>query len=1005
MHTKFTLYGKRTVQSAFLVIIGLILGVSVGNAQTKWSGVYGNEWLTGKYGQEWLKISVSQKGIHKVTLTGNFVGKANKLHLYHRGVEVALISATNSEIKFYGVPNDGKSDELLYRKDIFTPDTTQRTNPYFSYYSDISAYFLTYSDVDGVRATTVNEAVQDIEQEAYHMETYVRTFTEQYSLDTDLNFTTVFLLQSYLENGKGVTSEMYGRHLTLTNPYLKGDPIVELPIKNLVVDQNKKPELELLLYGRTYSENIISVSVGSSSAALKQVGSNVTFSGFTGKKSNFTLNPSTDGNISDLPINGNLNVKLTSNVVTADYNTTGIYSVTYMKVTYPQLFDMSGKTSAEYNILAKPSGNISKIVISNPTPNALVYDITNKDNPKLLSGVYLASGLNVMVPRQPGQAVTLLVTSDPLVDATSNGSAISMVHNDPASYDFLLVTHANLRTASEEYKTYRNSQPGGSMNVLLSDIKDIYNQFNYGEPSPVAIRRFVDYMTSKGIRSKHNLLLIGHSNSNGNKLVSNKELPFQVPTIGFPGSDVLLVEGLHGTTANAPAIPVGRITATTEEQVRNYKEKLVSYEQSNGQLNWRKNVMHINGGVNPGESDRFSTYYTNNLNGMITGAPFLGTVLTKKKPSTEYTNPFVLDITSDVNNGIGFMSYFGHGNPRYTDYSIGYISDTRRNYVNTGKYPVMYFNGCGVGNIFLGNTTPYPVGYTGTEKSLPTQHLSMSADWLLAKQAGAIAIIGNSFYAFESSSKDYMFALENQIFTKSDSERSTIGKIHQSVARLILTGSASGRIMAVDNYSMANTHQSTLQGDPALNILWTQVPFPVELYNFEAKLYDKNKVQLLWKTAWEKNNNHFVIERSYNAKNFEEIGSVEGKGDADHETSYQFYDSKPLPGVNYYRLKQVDNGTSGASNGNETYSTIVSVKLPNTEIFSVFPNPTSDRVSVNLNIPAKIKSWTLSDMNGRVVSKGGTLKDITLLNCTAGEYVLIVNTVEGDSFSQKIVKQ
>lgn len=81
---------------------------------------------------------MSKAGLYKVTLPDAFKNKPNFLHLYHRGEEVTLVSASNTEVEFYGVTNDGASDALLYRL------PTTRKNPYFSIYSDQSTYFLTF---------------------------------------------------------------------------------------------------------------------------------------------------------------------------------------------------------------------------------------------------------------------------------------------------------------------------------------------------------------------------------------------------------------------------------------------------------------------------------------------------------------------------------------------------------------------------------------------------------------------------------------------------------------------------------------------------------------------------------------------------------------------------------------------------------------------------------------------------------------------------------------------
>ncbi|SEI51156.1 Por secretion system C-terminal sorting domain-containing protein [Dyadobacter koreensis] len=1003
MHKKFTFQVKRSIAVAALVLLNFISPVTDSFAQVKWSGVYGNEWLAGKYGPNWIKISVSQKGIHKVTLPSNFQNKPGQLHLYHRGVEVALTSATNTEIQFYGVPNDGASDALFYRDKNHNVDPSQRTNDKYSMFSDVSAYFLTYfSSTDVERAVLLNDPITAIESEKYHLQTELKLFTDEYSYSIDKNFFTQSLQQSYLENAKGMTSTTYGRHATLTNPLLLSDPTLLFPVKNLYASTEANAEVEVLLYSRTPTSNDVSIQAGKDAGSLRSLGSSMTFAGFASIKRQYTLNVSDQPANSDVPVNGNLNVKLVTNKVTSDYNTVGIYSMTYVQVKYPQQINMSGQTSALLNLPAKSSGiTMSKVTVTNAPASAKVFDVTNPDKPIELTASYAGSDLNVMIRRQANQPVTLLVSSAAATDATSSIATPVMVDYDPQGYNYLIVTTNNLKAAAEEYKTYRASAAGGSYSPLVIDIADVYNQFNYGEPSPVAIRRFVDFMISKGIRSTHNLLLVGHSITEGDQTQTNKELPNQVPSIGFPGSDVLLVEGLGGVAKDVPAIPVGRITATTVEQVRNYLEKVNSYEHSTENLTYRKRSMHINGGVNNGESDRFGAYYTNTLNTKVTAAPFSGNVITQKKPNNLLGSPEPLDITQDVNSGLGFMSYFGHGNPHYTDYNLGYISDSRKGYTANDKYPVMYFNGCGVGNIFKGSTTSYPSGYTGSDKNLAKEIMPMTADWMLSKRAGAIAIIGNSFYAFESSSRDYLFALYDQIFPKSENERPNIGKIHQSTASYIITVKSNN---APDDYTLANTHQSLLQGDPALRILSTSAtPFPVELFGFKGK-YASEKVRLDWNTAWEINNRKFIIERSYNAKNFEEIGSVEGKGDSNQENAYKFFDASPSKGTNYYRLKQVDFMTTGSDVEKATYSNIISVNVSKEGAISVYPNPTNDLVNVEMDIPASLQSWELIDVNGRTLSRGTSSNEISLKNLPQGEYILKMNTSNGDVYSKKLLK-
>ncbi|MGE6220439.1 hypothetical protein ACQKCH_11485 [Nubsella zeaxanthinifaciens] len=96
---------------------------------------------------------------------------------------------------------------------------------------------------------------------------------------------------------------------------------------------------------------------------------------------------------------------------------------------------------------------------------------------------------------------------------------------------------------------------------------------------------------------------------------------------------------------------------------------------------------------------------------------------------------------------------------------------------------------------------------------------------------------------------------------------------------------------------------------------------PVNLTAFNAN--EKNgTIRLNWTTASEINNSHFEILRSATADHFTKIDQVSGKGNGSAITNYAFVDEKPLPGVNYYQLKQVD------FDGNSTTYGPVSATIP-----------------------------------------------------------------------------
>ncbi|MBE9465081.1 C25 family cysteine peptidase [Dyadobacter subterraneus] len=812
------MYSRQTLFYAFLMLISIFSFSEEVCAQTPWSGKYGNEWLSDKYGNEWVKIGVNQSGILNVKLPSSFQNRVGQLHLYHRGVEVALTNVSATEIEFYGVLNDGASDALLYR-----PYTGVRSNPYYSLYSDESSYFLTYSPATTKMAVNQEKLAVSGTPELYHLQKEVKVYTESDTYDGSQNLVFHALDQSYMVEGKSRSSKAYYKR-TGDNP--SGNPIYnfQFQLKNLVAVQVQQPMIEILLNGRTFATNKIKASIGKTLTSLANYSSLIEFADFIPLKKQFFVNSK-----SDIDESGQGFFQLESVQVTDQSATTGIYSVTYTKLEYPQSFNMSGVSSAKFNLVPTPN-SVSNVSITNSPVDAKIYDITDPDNPRILSGSYTGTTLNVMISRKVNQELNLLVTSNVISIAVDKVSSISFKKFDPATNDYLIVTNEALYSAANEYSNYRKSSIGGEYKTLLVKIKDIYNQFNYGEPSPVALRRFTDYMIHNAPRSKHNLLLIGTSTTISTKLTLNREIPEDVPTIGFPGSDILLVEGLNGkTTADIPTIPIGRINATNPEQVLNYLSKVIYYDQTKTSYSWKKKILHLNGGKSATEITEFKDFLAA-LAPIVETGEVGGKVKAIVKQSTIEVEK--ANISSDVNDGVGMISYMGHGDPTVTDFDMGYMSDAANAYQNFGKYPLMYFNGCGVGNIFNGRNNPSPTA---------SDRLPQSSDWINSSNKGSIAVIANSYYSFQASSSRYLKELYNLIFGSTGDTNLTIGQIQRAVG-------ASIKSQTYSDYDIANIHQSLLQGDPALVLIKVDEPDYTVSTESAIRLYSESPEKTIAKS-------------------------------------------------------------------------------------------------------------------------------------------------------------
>lgn len=142
----------------------------------------------------------------------------------------------------------------------------------------------------------------------------------------------------------------------------------------------------------------------------------------------------------------------------------------------------------------------------------------------------------------------------------------------------------------------------------------------------------------------------------------------------------------------------------------------------------------------------------------------------------------------------------------------------------------------------------------------------------------------------------------------------------------------------------------------------TVSPLPVEFLSFDA-FKNNQTVDVKWETISERNSSHFVVQRSADGKNFVPIGRVEAKGNTTSTVKYLFVDTKPVQGINYYRLLQVD------LDNKETLTKVVSITFNGDGAdLQVFPNPSSEGVAFNVILPASI---TGSDVEMRMTDALG----------------------------------
>jgi F5/8 type C domain-containing protein/type IX secretion system substrate protein/fibronectin type III domain protein len=175
-----------------------------------------------------------------------------------------------------------------------------------------------------------------------------------------------------------------------------------------------------------------------------------------------------------------------------------------------------------------------------------------------------------------------------------------------------------------------------------------------------------------------------------------------------------------------------------------------------------------------------------------------------------------------------------------------------------------------------------------------------------------------------------------------------------------------------------------------------------QLLSFTGELISPQLVKLSWTTALELNTDYFIVEKSTDNLHFSAIDSVPAADGGRFMENYTADDNSPDSGINYYHLKMVD------ILGNYKYSQLVMVRLTNSNIPTIGPNPSNSTVTIIQGTDA-IQSVNFYDFLGRRViginnSSNSPALTLSVYNLPKGVYVVEIRTTN-DVFRKKLLKR
>lgn len=731
----------------------------------------GHEWID--FGQPYFKIPAGKQGIYRLNadalLSAGFPAGTDPtlIKLYHRGKEQAIIVEAGADgsldagdyIEFYGQRNDGTRDAELYRPQSLLPHT------YHNLFSDTTAYFLTLAQSPGKRMQVFNRSPGALTPETSHIDEKLLVNVEQYATGRDEGEVQI----TAFDIGEGWT----GNQIVQTQT-------IDYTINTITrtVQTGGTPTVELLLQGRGPMQHQVDIMLGAS----QRLAASPTFNGFGSYKIEAAAQ------WTDIAADGSLLVRVRCNGVAGGVDR---ISVSYVKVRYPQAVDMDNATEKLFELRA--TGASSYVNIANAPAGTRLFDITDPDN---VVSIAATATTTLDAVLQTNENVRMLAASQVVVPSVRQVTFREII---PAQYDYLIVSNSLLRTPAlgysdpvVAYAEYRQSPEGGGFKPLVINVQELCDLYNYGEYSPLAIYQFMKHMSSSG--SPRFLLLAGkglevfynwHRRQNDNAYAVYKDF---VPSAGYPSSDMAYSAGLSGTTYE-PAVPTGRIPAIKSEDIASYLNKVKEMEARPYDALWRKDVMHLSGGIYDGEPQLFKSFMEE-FQVSAEGAQLGGRVSALAKHSKEVQ---MINIAGQINRGLNLVTFFGHASPTLLDFQLGFVTDPVQGYQNKGKYPTLLMNGCQVGDFNL-NTTLF------------------GEDWVVAKDRGAVGFIGHSGYGFVSNLRRYTQLFYDVGYKDPEYVTKGLGEIQKEVARRFMENE--GPWLS----SISQVQQMMLLGDPAVKL-------------------------------------------------------------------------------------------------------------------------------------------------------------------------------------------
>jgi hypothetical protein len=413
-----------------------------------------------------------------------------------------------------------------------------------------------------------------------------------------------------------------------------------------------------------------------------------------------------------------------SNTVTltaqnGDYDTS---LVDYIRITYPHLY------VADNDQLKFTGRAGDEVVVSDFTSAPTVLDITDPNRPvqltpqiTSLNGKYQAALQVPFITTNLSGAArhTLLAVA---ADRVAYAAGVwpnhpSHWHSAQAGADIAMVTYGPF--ASALAPLVRAHRAEGKTSAVVP-INDVYDEFNFGERSPLAIRQFLQSAIKNWKTPPAYLLLNGRASLDPRDYLGFGSLDL-VPTRIVSSASLMTASDDWFSDFNdsgMPTIATGRLPVSTVDEATTVVGKIVAYEGRSTNGPWTGNALMV------ADKDDTESFSQDTLTVQAKLPPNLA--VTDVFNGTVGTTTARQDILNAINSGQVVVNYLGHGSEEEWSGSDIFDTTSVSSLTNGSQLPVFLIMDCLNG--FFQDVYSQPLGVT----------------LMVASNGGAVAVLASS---------------------------------------------------------------------------------------------------------------------------------------------------------------------------------------------------------------------------------------------------------------------